>query len=156
MSAPCQTSSFRACAQLENNELPSEAPLHDPRVQAAVIVDPLPAFLLPADNLKAVTIPVQSWSSDPSLNADHLSGCCAAQINQRLPSKPEYYFAQNAKHLSFLATCSPEETWALPRICTDAPGFDRIAFHQQFHADMIAFFRKQLVDGHSHRRGYNQ
>src|SRR6266850_7862726 len=82
MSAPCQTSSFRACAQLENNELPSEAPLHDPRVQAAVIVDPLPAFLLPADNLKAVTIPVQSWSSDPSLNADHLSGGCAAQINQ--------------------------------------------------------------------------
>ena len=79
MSAPCQTSSFRACAQLESNELPSEAPLHDPRVKAAVIVDPLPAFLLPADNLKAVTIPVQSWSSDPSLNADHLSGCCAAQ-----------------------------------------------------------------------------
>ncbi len=30
---PCQTSSFRACAQLENNELPGEAPLHDPRVR---------------------------------------------------------------------------------------------------------------------------
>ncbi len=25
---------------------------------------------------------------------------------------------------------------------------DRIAFHNQFHADVIALFRKQLVDGH--------
>ena len=144
--ARCEKSSFRACEQLENNELPDEA-THDSRVKAAVIVDPAPGFLFPADNLKAVTVPVQLWSSDPSLGADRLSGCCAIGINQRLPSKPEYHFAKNAKHLSFLALCSPEETRAFPRICTDAPGFDRIAFHNEFHADVLAFFRKQLVGG---------
>jgi predicted dienelactone hydrolase len=147
--ARCEGSRFRACQQLENNKLPGEPPTHDPRVKAAVIVDPFPAFPFPADNLKGVIIPVQLWSSDPSLGADHLSGCCAAVINERLPSKPDYHFAENAKHLSFLALCSPQETRAFPRICTDAPGFDRIAFHQQFHTDMIAFFRKHLVDGHS-------
>jgi predicted dienelactone hydrolase len=146
--ARCEGSSFRACQQLENNELPGEALTHDPRVKAAVIVDPAPSFLFPADNLKAVTVPVQLWSSDSSLGADHLSGCCAIGINERLPSKPDYHFAKNAKHLSFLALCSPEETRAFPRICTDAPGFDRVAFHQQFHAEMIAFFRKHLGDGH--------
>lgn len=147
--ARCQGSSFRACEQLENNELPGEAPTHDPRVKAAVIVDPASGFLFPADNLKAVTIPVQLWSSDPALGADHLSGCCAVGINERLASKPDYHLAQNARHFSFLATCTPAETQAFPRICTDAPGFDRFAFHQQFHGEMIAFFRKHLVDGHS-------
>jgi predicted dienelactone hydrolase len=147
--ARCERSDFRACKQLENDELPGEAPTHDPRVKAAIIVDPARGFLFPADHLKAVAIPVQLWSSDPLLAADHLSGCCAPEINQRLPSKPEYHLAPNAKHLSFLAPCSPRETQAFPRICTDAPGFDRIAFHDQLHAEMIAFFRKHLVEGHS-------
>ena len=146
--ARCEGSSFRACTQLENGELPSEPITHDPRVKAAVIVDPAPGFLFPAENLKAVTVPVQLWSSDPKLGADQLSGCCAIGINERLPSKPDYHLAPNAIHFSFLALCSPEETRALPRICVDAPGFDRVVFHRQFHADMIAFFRKQLVDGH--------
>jgi predicted dienelactone hydrolase len=38
--AGCEGSDFRACEQLRNNELPGEAPTHDPRVKAAVIVDP--------------------------------------------------------------------------------------------------------------------
>jgi predicted dienelactone hydrolase len=147
--ARCEASSFRPCEQFENNELPGEAPTHDPRVKAAVIVDPARGFLFPADSLKAVTIPVQLWSSDPLLGADHLSGCCAAGINERLPSKPDYHLAANAKHLAFLALCSPQERRAYPRICTDAPGFDRVAFHQQLHADMIAFFRKHLADARS-------
>jgi predicted dienelactone hydrolase len=147
--AACKNPGFRACEQLENNELPGEAPTHDPRIKAAVIADPARGFLFPVESLKAVAIPVQLWSSDPLLGADHLSGCCAAGINERLPSKPDYHLAANAKHLSFLAPCSPRETQAFPRICIDAPGFDRIAFHNQLHAEMIAFFRKHLVEGHS-------
>ena len=143
----CEDASLRVCAQLENNELPSEAPAHDPRVNAAVIVDPWPEFLLRADRLTNVTIPVQLWSSDPALNADGLSGCCAATIKERLPSKPEWHFVDNAKHLSFLAVCSPKEAQDDPRGCTDAPGFDRAAFHKQLDADMIAFFRRHLTKG---------
>lgn len=146
----CARSDLRVlpvCGQLENGELPSEAPAHDPRVRAAVIIDPWPEFLLPADHLKAVTIPVQLWSSDPALDADGLSGCCAATIKERLPAKPEWHFVDNAKHFSFLTVCTPKEAQAEPGICTDAPGFDRVAFHQTFHAEMITFFRKHLVDG---------
>jgi len=27
----------------------------------------------------------------------------------------------------------------------DAPGFGRIGFHNEFHAEVIAFFRKHLI-----------
>jgi predicted dienelactone hydrolase len=28
--------------------------------------------------------------------------------------------------------------------CADAPGFDRVAFHKEFNADVLAFFRAHL------------
>jgi hypothetical protein len=31
-------------------------------------------------------------------------------------------------------------------ICIDAPGFDRAGFHNDFHADVVAFFRKHLIE----------
>jgi predicted dienelactone hydrolase len=98
------------------------------------------------ESLKAVTIPVQLWSSDPAQNADHLSGCCAAAINDSLPSKPEYHFVKDARHFSFLALCTLKEAEKFAAICTDAPGFDRVGFHKQFHAEAIAFFRKHLSE----------
>jgi predicted dienelactone hydrolase len=140
----CQTSSLRACRELENSEMPAQPIVHDPRVKAAIIVDPYPAFVFQKENLKTVTIPVQLWSSDPAQNADHLSGCCAAAINDMLPSKPEYHFVKDAKHFSFLALCTPKEAEKFAAICTDAPGFDRVEFHKDFHAEAVAFFRKHL------------
>lgn len=140
----CATSSLLACKQLESGEVPDQPIIPDPRVKAAVIVDPYPAFVFPEVSLKKLAIPVQLWSSDPAQNADGLSGCCAAAIKQRL-SAPDYHFVANARHFSFLATCTPKEVQANPNACTDAPGFDRVAFHRGFHADIVAFFRKHLA-----------
>jgi predicted dienelactone hydrolase len=141
----CATSSLLACKQLESGEAPSQPVTSDPRVRAAVIVDPYPAFVFPENNLKEVAVPVQLWSSDPAQNADGLSGCCAAAIKQGLPT-PDYHFVTNAKHFSFLATCTPKEAQGNPSACTDAPGFDRNDFHQHLHAEMIGFFRKHLAE----------
>lgn len=142
----CETSSLRACKQLEGGELPDQPITHDPRVKAAVIIDPYPVFVFPEENLKGITVPIQLWSSDPAQKADGLSGCCAAAVKQKLPTKPDYHFAENAKHFSFLATCTAEEAQAAPAICTDAPGFDRVDFHKKLHSDMVAFFRKHFAD----------
>jgi predicted dienelactone hydrolase len=111
-----------------------------------VIVDPGPSFFFPAENLRDVKIPIQLWSSDLELGAKYDSGCCGLGIRDRLPSKPDFHLATNAIHFSFLARCSPEDMKELARICTDAPGFDRVAFHENFHADIIGFFRKPLVE----------
>jgi len=34
---------------------------------------------------------------------------------------------------------------ALPEICVDAGAFVRVAFHKEFNAAVLAFFRKHLV-----------
>lgn len=143
----CATSSLLACKQLENGETPDQAVAPDPRVRAAVIVDPYPAFVFPEESLKRISVPVQLWSSDPAQNADGLSGCCAAAIKQWLPVR-DYHFVANAKHFSFLATCTPKEKRDNPAICTDAPGFDRVDFHRRLHTEMVEFFRKNLAEGH--------
>ncbi len=140
----CATSSLLACKQLESGET-GQPITPDPRVKAAVIVDPYPVFAFSEENLKKIAIPVQLWSSDPAQKADGLSGCCAAAIRQRLPAS-DYHFVADAKHFSFLATCTPKETQENSAVCTDAPGFDRIDFHRRLHAEIIDFFRKHLAE----------
>lgn len=140
----CQASSLRACKELGAGLHPSGPVVHDPRIKAAIIVDPYPVLFFAVENLKTVTIPVQLWSSDPAQSGDGLSGCCAAAVRDMLPSPSDYHLVKDAKHFSFLATCTPKETEKIPSICTDAPGFDRVAFHQRLHAEAVAFFRKHL------------
>ena len=41
----CQTSSLRACKELESGEKPRGPIIHDPRIKAAIIVDPFPVLL---------------------------------------------------------------------------------------------------------------
>ena len=36
-----------------------------------------------------------------------------------------------------------------PELCTDAPGFDRVAFHKDLDAEVLAFLRKHLVEANS-------
>lgn len=144
----CEGNRLRACEQLRNNEIPSAPSVHDPRVRAAVIVDPGPGIFFPTESLKAVNAPIQLWSSDPKLGAQYDSGCCGLGIRNRLPSNPDFHLATGAIHVSFLAPCSRDEKEKpeFSRICTDAPGFDRVAFHKDFNSDVVAFFRTNLVD----------
>ena len=51
-------------------------------------------------------------------------------------------------HFAFLAPCSVELAAAIPRICTVTPAeFDRAAFHREFNAAVVRFFRGQLAGG---------
>jgi len=65
-------------------------------------------------------------------------------MDHGLPVKPDYHVVPNAGHWAFLAPCSPELTKAFPQSCVDLPGFDRVAFHKEFNADVRAFFQKYL------------
>ncbi|GDY35478.1 hypothetical protein ACINB_13700 [Acidovorax sp. NB1] len=49
--------------------------------------------------------------------------------------------------LAFLAPCPPALAEAAPEICRDAPGFDRVAFHQGFNAKVVGFFQQHLAAG---------
>jgi predicted dienelactone hydrolase len=140
----CVGSDFRACEDLRSGETPLEVPVHDIRIKAAIIVDPGPAFFFSVDRLKDIRVPLQLWSSDPKLAPNYVSGCCGLGIRSRLPSSPDFHLVSNAIHFSFLPPCSPAEVKDFPRICVDAPGFDRAAFHKDFNAAIISFLRRHL------------
>lgn len=94
------------------------------------------------DNLSAIKIPLQYWRSElggPGVG----DGSGNARIAHSLPGKPDIH-AVPAGHFAFLAPCSPELAAAIPRICTDVPGFDRAEFHRDFNASVIRFFREHL------------
>jgi hypothetical protein len=72
-----------------------------------------------------------------------------ATVDRNLPANHEYHVVPNSEHLDFLIC-----PFALGKDpgCTDAPGFDRVAFHKQFNADVLAFFRARLGACLSNRR----
>jgi predicted dienelactone hydrolase len=132
------------CEQLHNGEA-APIPPHDARIRAAVIVDPAPSSFT-QDNLAAINVPLQYWRSErggPGVG----DGSGDARIANGLPGQPDIHVLP-AGHFTFMAPCSPQLAAAIPRICTDdPPGFDRAAFHRNFNADVIRFFRAQLGNG---------
>lgn len=133
-----------ACVQLHNGEAPPNPP-EDARIRTAVIVDPAP-IVLTRENLAAIKLPFQFWRSQfggPGVG----DGSPTARVANSLPGKPEIHVVP-AGHFAFLAPCSAELAAAVPRICTDVPaGFDRAAFHREFNAAVVQFFREQLGGG---------
>lgn len=140
----CQQFTTHVCEQIRGKEFPGQPLTHDPRIKAAVIADPLTVFFT-ADSFGAVRIPVQLWASE--LGGDGVLPHTADIVDRNLPSKHEYHVVPNAGHFAFLAPCPPALAKELPEICVDATGFDRVAFHTQFNADVLAFLRTHLAQG---------
>ncbi|MDN8611967.1 alpha/beta hydrolase family protein [Variovorax ginsengisoli] len=127
------------CQQIRRNEQP-RPPRRDARIKAAVIVDPLSFFT--AEGLKQVNVPVQLWAS--AYGGDGVTPESVDTVRRHLPSPPDWNTPAKTVHFSYLAPCSPALAQAVPEICSDRPGFDRVAFHQSFNAKVLAFFRTQL------------
>jgi predicted dienelactone hydrolase len=108
-----------------------------------VIVDS-PSNVFTQDNLAAIKIPVQFWRSEMGGGGVDASG--TARVARSLPGKPDIHVVP-AGHYGFLPPCSPQFAANLPRFCTDPPGFDRTAFHRDFDASIVRFFREHLVGG---------
>jgi predicted dienelactone hydrolase len=138
----CQHAASNACAQILRKEYPTQPFTHDPRIKAAVIADPL-AVAFTADSFAAVKVPVQLWASEHG--GDGVLPEDVAAVDANLPPKHEYRVVPNSRHFSFVPPCPPALVQARPELCVDLPGFDRVAFHAEFNADVLAFFRKWLI-----------
>jgi predicted dienelactone hydrolase len=137
----CQQSSLSACEPIRKKEFPAQPLAHDPRIRAAVVADPLGGFFFTAQSLAAVNVPVQLWASERG--GDGVTLESVAAVNRNLPAKHEYHVVPNSMHFAFMI-CPPALAKAEPEICADAPGFDRVAFHKEFNADVLAFFQAEL------------
>jgi hypothetical protein len=85
---------------------------------------------------------LQLWSSQ--LGGASASPQSVADVMGWLPVKPDFHLVAHADEWAFTAPCTDEQAKSLPRICNDTPSFDRVAFHREFNAAVIAFFRQQL------------
>jgi len=134
------------CADFREGRLPTAPPVHDPRIRAAMLADP-PLFqgLFTRERLAGVTIPLLLWRS--ALGGDGVGPDDVDDLRQLLPGNPDYRVVPNSAHFSFAAPCPPEVAKAVPVLCTDPPGFDRTAFHAEFNAAAVAFFRTHLGAG---------
>jgi predicted dienelactone hydrolase len=111
----------------------------DDRIRAAVLAAPGLGFTLAPADVSGIKAPVQLWAgtADETVpivtNAGYLAGL--------LGSEAEMHAVTGAVHFSFLMPCGllgPSE------LCKDPKGFDRAAFHRQFNADVVRFFKAKL------------
>jgi predicted dienelactone hydrolase len=139
----CDTGELRGpCEALVRFTIPEAVKTVDPRIKAAVLADPAMTFLFGADDLKEVTIPIEVWSSE--FGGAGVTQQSVASLSHKLPTNPVPHVVAHAGHWAFLAPCSRGQASNSPRICNDAPEFDRISFHQTFNTELVTFFREHL------------
>ena len=132
------------CAEIEIGQFPARRPAADPRFAAVVLADPEFGRTFTLGGLKDVKAPIQLWASERG--GDGVLPEDNETIYENLPTPPEYRIVPNSGHFAFIVPCSAEAAKALPEICADAGTFDRRAFHKEFNLDVVAFFRRQLIE----------
>lgn len=124
------------------NDVPASVWISDSRIRTAVVVAPAFGFAFDQRRLSDVRVPVQLWraADDRHQPQPYYEEVVAAS----LPRAPEYHVVDNAGHYDFLPPCDARMLKAVPVVCTSSPGFDREAFHEQFNAEIVRFFRATL------------
>ncbi|MEN1943221.1 alpha/beta hydrolase [Luteimonas sp. MJ293] len=120
---------------------PELKPQADPRIRAAVVVDPLNLF--DDAGLQSVRVPVQLWASE--LGGDGVEFEHIEAIRTALPQAPEYHVAKGAGHFAYLAPCAPRLAETAREICEDPEGFDRAAWHRSMNETVVAFLKRHLL-----------
>ena len=115
--------------------------VHDRRVKALVIADPLSVFFTKT-SFDEVRIPIQLWRSEHG--GDRVTPESVAALADALPVKPDFHTVPNAQHFSFLPPCPNDLAASAPDICTEPSNFDRKAFHNGFNVAVLEFFRQVL------------
>ncbi len=122
---------------------PAAQNLRDPRVRAAIIVDPGIVSTLTRTSLSEIGIPmlVLNLGAEESVP----EGVHAREMAETIPGAV-YETVPDATHFSFLARCKPagpeilvNEGEADP-LCEDAGGRTRAAIHQELSARIISYF----------------
>ncbi|HKF49456.1 MAG TPA: dienelactone hydrolase family protein [Terracidiphilus sp.] len=119
---------------------------HDSRIRAVVVAAPAVSFDFGPGDLKHVGIPVQLWRAERDTQAP--DGWNSAVVRKELPGPQEEHVVPGQDHYVFLAPCSAALAAAVPQICKDGPGFDRVAFHREFNRLVVNFLAKKLKGEH--------
>lgn len=122
--------------------VPANAWVHDSRIGAVVIAAPSFGFAFRRKGLSAVRVPIQLWSAADDHHQPHPD--YDEPVRDGLPRAPDFHLIADAGHYDFLPPCDARLSRLRPEICNSLPGFDRTAFHEQFNADVVEFFKANL------------
>lgn len=115
--------------------------IDDPRVKAAFAMAPW-SLVFDEAGLASINRPVYLYDgADDRFQPLRYNTLYAAPLIERLVGLK---LIPGAGHFIFVAPCSPELTRAVPNVCIDPPGVDRVAAHRAINADALMFFRKEL------------
>jgi predicted dienelactone hydrolase len=133
-------------AGLDPSHLPIHAPqnawISDPRIKAVVVAAPAFGFTFGKGGFAKVRAPVQLWRAEDDQHQPN--PYYDEAVREALPGPPEYRVVRGAGHFDFLPPCDAQLAKAVPEICSDKVGFDRVAFHSAFNAAVVQFFRTHL------------
>ncbi|CAN5130888.1 dienelactone hydrolase [soil metagenome] len=116
---------------------------HDARIKAVVSAAPALGYSFTKAGLSKVTMPLQLWrASDDQILPDPFY---ASAVRANLPKAPDYQVVPKAGHFDFLTPCNATGHTTAAAICGSAPGFDRVAFHKDFDAKVVGFFKVNLA-----------
>ncbi len=115
----------------------------DKRIKSAVVAAPALGYVFAPDGLARVRVPLQLWRADEDriLPKPYF----ADAVRQASVAPPEYHEVAGAGHYDFLTPCTAAQAARVPEICAEGEGFSRERFHQQFNAEVVAFFQRTLA-----------
>ena len=122
---------------------PAGQDLRDPRIDAAVIVDPGIVSTLTEDSLGGITIPMLILNLG---DAGTIPAGVEAQKAADLIPKADFRLVPDAIHFSFLAQCKArgpailKDEGELDPLCDDAGGRSRREIHKDLADSIIAYF----------------
>ena len=118
--------------------------VHDGRIRAVVSAAPALGYAFRQETLAGIAAPVQLWrASDDEILPDPFH---ATAVLKALPAaSTEFHLVPGARHFDFLTPCDEFTRKNVPAICNSAPGFDRVAFHKDFDAKVVRFFKANLA-----------
>ena len=122
--------------------LPTKPWVRDRRIRAIVVAAPAFGFAFGRGGLASVRVPVQLWRAENDWHQPN--PYYDEAVREALPLPPEYHVVPGAGHFDFLPPCDVGLAKAVPEICSDPDGFDRGAFHRDFNAAVVQFFRSHL------------
>jgi predicted dienelactone hydrolase len=107
------------------------------------VAAPAVSYLFGPGSLKAVRIPIQLWRAS---NDEQVPDAWnTALIRKELPKPVDEHVVTRAGYV-FLPSCSQVLARQAPQICSDDASFDRAIFHRDFNQEVVAFFKRMLLE----------
>lgn len=143
--AACQQGSAAVLSRPQTAALPESEWQHDARIKAAVLASPGLAFSFDPVSLGKIEIPVELWGGSEDHVVPFESN--VGYLQRYLPHVIAVHDVKDARYYSFLRPCSEALRSLNSELCSDQPGFDRVAFQESLNRELVRFFRSELAIG---------